>query len=800
MAMLNNSGNVRICLFRMRRALRAGILGAVALLCVIGGGAGCGPGAANDYAGSRSCRRCHERFYGLWVTSHHGKAMQPVTPDFVASNLLPHAQAIAIGTNSYRVDVDARCVIEAGAAGTNRFRMVHALGGKNVFYFLTPIERGKLQVLPVAYDVRSRAWIDAAGSMIRHFGTGEDEALHWRDPLLTFNTACYSCHVSQLTKNYDPETDSYKTEWKEPGINCEACHGPAEKHNRAFRWKIPGIASTNLHLISWRSFTPQQKNDACSPCHAKMRPLTADFMPGQRFFDHADLSCLEDRDFYADGRDFGENYTMTGWLMNPCAQSGRLDCIHCHTSSGRYRFKTGDPNLACMPCHAAVVQDPALHTHHALPPAGPSCIDCHMPVTEFARMRRSDHSMRPPSPEATIAFGSPNACGLCHRKRDAAGLAPSVRAWHPDGRWTPKILREGALVDAARRERWEKLPEILAFLADGRSEPVVATSLVRLLARCPDARKLPALRECVRNPSPLVRAAAVEALRDDLSDPATAQLLTGALADGYRVVRVRAAQTLAPYPRDRLSPAQSNALAKAEEELLVSLRLRADEWSSHFNLANYAGDRGEAEEALRQYRAAIRLRGDVIPPYINASVAAAGLGRMEESIGFLQQAARIAPTNAAVNLNLGLALAETGERAKAEKCLRLALAEPESKAQAAYNLAVLVSERDREQAIALCRVAAGADLRVPRYARTLAFYLDQAGRTDEAIRELESAKQRHAGDAETWAMLGELQVKAGHAAEARAHFSAMSGSRELPEEARRFAGRRLQELEQESAR
>ena len=38
------------------------------------------------YAGSTSCRECHERFYQLWSTSMHGLAMQPYTPGFAAAS------------------------------------------------------------------------------------------------------------------------------------------------------------------------------------------------------------------------------------------------------------------------------------------------------------------------------------------------------------------------------------------------------------------------------------------------------------------------------------------------------------------------------------------------------------------------------------------------------------------------------------------------------------------------------------------------------------------------------------------
>ncbi|MCK7481430.1 MAG: hypothetical protein M0C28_32810 [Candidatus Moduliflexus flocculans] len=88
--------------------------------------------------------------------------------------------------------------------------------------------------------------------------------------------------------------------------------------------------------------------------------------------------------------------------------------MHCHTSSGRYRFKKEKFNDACMPCHEDKVKNPTAHTHHPAASEGSKCISCHMPMTAFARMNRSDHSMLPPTPAATMAYKSPNACNLCH--------------------------------------------------------------------------------------------------------------------------------------------------------------------------------------------------------------------------------------------------------------------------------------------------------------------------------------------------------------------------------------------------
>ena len=54
-------------------------------------------------------------------------------------------------------------VLEQGPQGRKTYPIAHVLGGKNVYYFLTPLDRGRLQTLPVSYDVRKKEWFDTAG-------------------------------------------------------------------------------------------------------------------------------------------------------------------------------------------------------------------------------------------------------------------------------------------------------------------------------------------------------------------------------------------------------------------------------------------------------------------------------------------------------------------------------------------------------------------------------------------------------------------------------------------------------------
>jgi hypothetical protein len=260
------------------------------------------------YAGSKSCIECHRKFYQLWATSRHGLAMQPYTQEFARANLTPQARGLVIGKYRYQADIGAKAgwVLETDPKGKKKkYHIRYALGGKDVYYFLTPLERGRLQTVPVAYDVNARQWFDTAASGVRHFGSGPpEEPVKWKEWPYTFNTACFNCHVSQLSTNYDLATDTYRTTWAEPGINCETCHGPAKEHNEVMQAAPKGQVPPDLKIISVKKFTHEQHNASCGSCHAKASPLTTAFPPGERFFDHFDLVTLENPDYYPDGRDW----------------------------------------------------------------------------------------------------------------------------------------------------------------------------------------------------------------------------------------------------------------------------------------------------------------------------------------------------------------------------------------------------------------------------------------------------------------------------------------------------------------
>jgi len=746
---------------------------------------GDGDSSSTGYSGTQSCRECHENFYQLWATSHHGLAMQPFTEELFQAKFAVQDGGLVIGNFEYRMEFDGKraWIRERGPEGNNTYPLVHALGGKNVYYFLTPMDRGRLQVLPLAYDVQRQSWFDTAKSGIRHFQDIEEEPVGWKDPEYTFNTSCYGCHVSQFTRNYNLETDTYDSVWQEPGINCEACHGSAVEHVRVCRQATEGKPPEDLKIDVIRppEYSKKIVSDSCASCHAKASPLTVSYQPGDDFFDHFDLGVLDLPDYHPDGRDLGENYTYTQWLMSPCAESGQLHCLHCHTSSGRYRF-ADDTNTACMPCHAAKVENAAGHSQHPEGSAGSLCISCHMPMTEFARMRRSDHSMLPPAPTATIAYQSPNACNICHADKDAAWADGWVRQWRKRDYQAP-VLQRASLIDAARNRDWEQLPAMLEYLESDDGDAVFTASLIRLLRPCNDDRKWPILVRALKDPSPLVRANAAEALGDRI-DPIALEALSAVLQDKSRLVRIRAASAMAAIPEGLLDTGMAAAYEKAAGEFKTTLDARPDHWSSHYNMGSFYLSQRDYGKAASFYETAIRLQPQVLLPHVNISFAYNALGLNDKAEQSLRRACEIEPESLEANLNLGLLLGEMGRFEEAVTHLLKAEELDLDSAVAAYNLGVIQAQLERmDPAIDYLRRAYRLQPENPQYSYSLAFYLQQSGNTSGSVDILLQIVRQETLHVDAILLLGDIYLEQKKIKEARALYQrALSNDRLSPEE------------------
>jgi Flp pilus assembly protein TadD len=706
------------------------------------------------YAGSASCKECHERFYKLWEPSNHGKALQPWSAELAAA-IPEHTEAIEVEGKLYQAHITP----ERGwitENETNEFDIVYTLGGKNYYNLLTLLPDGRLQVLPIFYDVRNSLWDNTTQSMLRHFDDGRvDAPLSWRDSMLTFNAACFSCHVSQIESNYDPETDTYDTTWNEAGISCESCHGPSSEHIRVCKAAPTNQPPENLEIIGWWDMDRDGRDGACAGCHTKGAPISDSFETGEVYWNHYDLTTFENADYYSDGRDLGENYTMGSWLLSPCVTQGELVCTHCHTSSGRNKHKD-TPNNACLPCHQQRVDNPTTHIRHN-PDANLTCVSCHMPMSPFGGMNQSDHSMRPPMPHLSEAVGSRNSCTMCHQDKDNQWALKNIKKWHPDfEEHTAFELERALLVQALKDGDWEQLPAVHQFIATPESDALFVTSLIRLLPASQDPAQHAILQKLVTDSSsPLVRSAAATALDADAL-PADRPALLNALNDEFRIVRIRAVDRLIALPDEEIPAEYQATFDAAATEMWTAMNLRQDHWSSHFNAGNILMRQQRLPEAAAKYDRAHELRDDIPQPLINSSMAYAQLGNLADAETRLLQATQLPEPSAEAHFNLGLLYAEQGRTAEAEAALTQTLAIMPDNAAAACNLAIMKAGKDYPETFRLLQVAIDADPYNPRYVQTLAFYYMQTGQTALAKRVIEQGFERGVNSREIQSMYQQL--------------------------------------------
>ena len=726
--------------------------------------------AKGEFSGSESCIECHQRFYELWSPSHHGKAMEPMNSAYIKSKQLPNSEDFSLEGKKYRVEFSdsTMTMIETDGDSLRDYKIVWALGGKNVSYYLTDLGKGKLQTIPLAYDHNKKIWYNNPESAVRHFPDANmraDEALPWKDRMYNFNTSCYSCHVSQLETNFDLATDSYHSTWKEPGINCETCHGPSAEHVRvAKEAKKTGkkLGLDELEIIVTSTFTQNQHNSSCAPCHAQMRPITPSYMPGDRFFDNYDLTTFENSDFYPDGRDLGETYTFTSWNQNQCMIQGELHCVICHTSSGRDRY-ADKPNDACLQCHNERTENLSAHTGHKPDSEGSVCINCHMPQTIFGRMVQSDHSFRPPMPEATIRYGSPNACNLCHTDKSPEWANKIVKA-RPNGNYQEETMKWADLILQARQENWKNLDDMLAVISEEKYDAVVQNSLIRLLTNCENEKKWPVLMDAVlNNPSPLVRASAATGLLGN-SSPEAKNTLIKACSDEYRLVRVAAAFPLASFPEESFPAADIEVVKKATDEYMTSIVTRPDDWSSHYNMGIYHQNKGDATLALESYETATKLYPEAVLPLVNSSVLYSYIGNHAKAEANLKKVLESDPGNEAANLNLGLLLAELGRMDEAEIALKKALeANPENQPVAAKNLSVIAGQKGNfSEAVKYAGIAWKARPENPEYGYTLAFYQLQNNQKNTAISTLKGIVEQYPAYLDATQFLADIYLRDGN--------------------------------------
>jgi protein O-mannosyl-transferase len=171
-----------------------------------------------------------------------------------------------------------------------------------------------------------------------------------------------------------------------------------------------------------------------------------------------------------------------------------------------------------------------------------------------------------------------------------------------------------------------------------------------------------------------------------------------------------------------------------------ALEVTENNYLAHLNLGTALDDKGQIDEANREFREAIRLKPDYALAHNNLGMALDGKGQIDEAIKEFQEAIRLKPDYALAHSNVGNALVRKGQIEEAIKALQEAVRLKPDYAEAHNNLGnALVRKGQTGEGIRQYQEA--VRLR-PDYAlahNNLGGAFVRTGQIDEAIREFQEA-------------------------------------------------------------
>jgi predicted CXXCH cytochrome family protein len=722
------------------------------------------------FVGAQACAACHTVQFDAWKGSHHALAMQKATEatvlgDFADAKL----EHFGVTTTFFR-DGDKFMVRTDGPDGMpHDYPIAYTFGVYPLQQYLIAFPGGRYQALGIAWDSRPKA---QGGQRWFHLYPDQQlkpgDPLHWTGRDQIWNYQCADCHSTDLKKNYDLAGNSYATSWSDLDVDCEACHGPGSRH---VAWaKTHGAVGSyqsdsdaaRMGLANWLKPTDyghwemnpetgiarrplpnppplagegrvgvSTELETCASCHSRRKVIAKNPMPGEPYLDSYLPALLEPGLYYADGQSDGEVYEYGSFLQSRMHAAG-VTCSNCHDPhSAKLR---AEGNALCAQCHLRGKFDVAAHHHHQPGSAGAQCVNCHMPTKNYMVVdARRDHSVRVPRPDLSVALGTPNACTQCHADRPAQWAAETVAGWYPKGRQTAPHY--GTALHAGRIGAADAEQQLDRLILD-RSQPAIArASGLPLLMPYASPASEPAIKAAIRDPDPLVRAAAPRALPGTVP-PRFVDATVPLLSDSVRAVRIEAARALAGTDLLALTPEQQTALVKATAELVDAEMVDADRPEAHLNLGLLDLRRRQLPEAEAEYRTALRLDSNFVPALVNLADLDRARGKDEEGAELLKRAIAIEPDNADVRYALGL---------------------------------YLVRKRDYPGALDLLRRAHELRPDNARYAYVYAVALNASGAAAEAMALLEQTHRQHPADRDILMALVSFARDKGDFADALGH-------------------------------
>ena len=571
----------------------------------------------DGYVGSQNCKNCHEDVYHQWEGSHHQLAMQLATEQTVLGDFNDIKTTIdGVNYHFYKKDSNFYVQIEEIDNSTTEYKIENTFGLTPLQQYMIDFEGGKKQVLRATWDVIAKKWY--------HQYPGEkinpNDWMHWSNGAQNWNTMCAECHSTNLKKNYQLESDTFKTTFSEISVSCESCHGPGEKH---LFWATETSKELDNPYIH-KGASQFEQIQLCPPCHARRVKLTENLKPGENFDNQYMVQNINHQFYHKDGQIDDEDYVYGSFLQSKMYAEGVScnDCHNVHTLELKY-----EGNNLCMQCHEPTYNTPE-HHFHPENSAGASCIECHMTGKNYmGNDFRRDHSFRVPRPDQSVAYGTPNACTTCHKDKSDKWAAEQIETHY--GKERASHFSDHLLVSQEENISTSEMSRLNAFIND-LNYPEIARSTVIEGMQITNNQQIESLLLALNDISPLIRYNALIKFRNmPLQDRLS--IAVKHAQDTSKLVRIGVGQLLYGMETLTLSESEKTALEKPRVELEQMLFSNADFASGRMQLGDHFMQANNVPSAIKHYEMALKKDSLLLPVYSNLATAYSVLGQYDKT-------------------------------------------------------------------------------------------------------------------------------------------------------------------------
>ncbi len=353
------------------------------------------------YVGSEVCRSCHLEHYDAWKRTLHSRMLQDarVNKDVIITDIDPEI----IKADLKKIEKKLKVPIEEFHIPKVE-DIQYTIGSQWKQRYLVEKD-GTLLIAPTQFNAETGRWVN--------YHEHDWEKRPWLKK-------CGGCHATGV--------DLDQNRFTEPGVGCEACHGPGSHHAALPKTAIFEKRST---IVNPAKLTSGVAVQICGSCHnrgkstkVKGSSWPVGYRPGKAlttYYQETSFAGGDIKHVYANEFSKGHHQQYIDWKQSAHYKEG-VTCLSCHfvhqlgnpVVRGQTRQNSGDNT--CLSCHTMINKVGAHSVHSSA-----KCVACHMP--RIAKSAESgdihSHVFVALLPKDTLANPKiPNSCQTCHKHKD----------------------------------------------------------------------------------------------------------------------------------------------------------------------------------------------------------------------------------------------------------------------------------------------------------------------------------------------------------------------------------------------